>query len=241
MIKVNKICALIIGGLFLISCNSHKKYSKREEIKVLNDVFIELMGTENYYKPFPNPPYPYSLKLCENKEDSMKYTQWESEFNFLIKEPQVDSLDLVIAFSDTLISPFNYERENILNRIEYLQSYIPDSLDGTAILPLMSFLIDSAKYKLRDNVLAKVLNTGRYELREINQLRREYPRYKNMVGFRFIGDLKLSRIVFNGDRTCAVFYQEHICGGECGTGDIIWVKKHEGKWKIECRINLWVS
>lgn len=241
VIQFYKFFTITFLGLILVSCNSYQEYDSKEEIKVINDVFVELMGTENYYKPLQGPPYPYALRLCENKEDSMRYYRWENEISTLIINPKEDSLDLVIALSDTLIFPDKYEHENILNRIKYLQTYTPDSLDGHVILPMLNFLIDSTKYELHDNVIDKITKTGRYKLREFNQFRKEYPRYKNMVGFRFIGDLKLSRVIFNEEKTHAVFYQEFICGAECGTGGIIWVKKQKGNWTIEWRLNLWVS
>ncbi|MBS2100830.1 hypothetical protein [Carboxylicivirga linearis] len=240
-IKLYKLYFATVCGLILISCNNHQEYDSNEEINVLNDVFVELMGTDNYYMPLPAPPYPYSLELCENNEDSMKYLRWENEISTLMVNPKEDSLDLVIAFSDTLISPDNYEHEGILNRIKHIQSYLPDSIDGSVILPMLNFLIDSTKYELQDGLIGKITDTGRYKLRELNQLRKEYPRYKNMVSFRFIGDLRLSRVIFNEERTHAVFYQEYICGAECGAGDLIWVKKQQEQWTIVWRINLWVS
>ena len=200
-----------------------------------------MLGIQNYHKPLPEPPYPFSLDLCESHEDSLKFLQWEERINKQIENPQFDTIDIVLAFSDTLIFPDRYEIENIENKIQYLKSYIPDYLDDSVVKPLMSFLIDSTKYKARQIDLKKIENTGRYRLKEINQFREQYPRYKNFKGFRFVGDLMFSRIIFNNNKTEAVFYENYICGGECGSGDIVWIEKVNNKWKIKHKINLWES
>ena len=55
------------------------------------------------------------------------------------------------------------------------------------------------------------------------------------------GDLWFSRIGYNSDRTRAIVYFSHVCGGLCGKGGWLNYKKEAGVWHRYGEQMLWVS
>ena len=58
---------------------------------------------------------------------------------------------------------------------------------------------------------------------------------------KVIGTLNISRISFNKSLTVGYFYYSIYCGGECGWGDLIKIKKKNGRWIIVDYLISWVS
>ena len=51
----------------------------------------------------------------------------------------------------------------------------------------------------------------------------------------------LSRVGFNKDRTEALVYYTYSCGGLCGQGQYVLLRKRDGHWKIEKESMTWIS
>jgi hypothetical protein len=64
-----------------------------------------------------------------------------------------------------------------------------------------------------------------------------YRRYPSAKGYQ-----AFSPIGYSADRTNALFYHEHACGGLCGSGELVWVSRApDGQWKVHKRLGLWIS
>ena len=63
--------------------------------------------------------------------------------------------------------------------------------------------------------------------------------YKQYPGSQ--GVLEFSRVGFNADGTQALFYYGNTCGGLCGGGGYVVMKKRSGRWVIGKEIEMWVS
>jgi hypothetical protein len=63
-----------------------------------------------------------------------------------------------------------------------------------------------------------------------------YRRFPNSGGF-----IRFSRVGFNVERTQALVYVEHGCGGTCGAGRYLLLAKREGVWRIEGAYMAWIS
>jgi len=56
-----------------------------------------------------------------------------------------------------------------------------------------------------------------------------------------LGVLKVSKVFFSDtDNRQGLFYYEFICGGECGSGNLVFVELHKGKWHISEHYPLFV-
>jgi hypothetical protein len=51
----------------------------------------------------------------------------------------------------------------------------------------------------------------------------------------------LSRVGFSKDKTLALVYYTYSCGGLCGQGQYVLLRKREGQWKIEKESMTWIS
>jgi len=65
---------------------------------------------------------------------------------------------------------------------------------------------------------------------------RFYKKYPGSSGIVFF-----STVGFNRDNTQAFVYAGKQCGGLCGAGDYVLLKKENGIWAIQQRMALWVS
>ena len=65
---------------------------------------------------------------------------------------------------------------------------------------------------------------------------RFYAKYPDSKGF-----LTLSRVGFNRAKDTAVLYTEHQSGGTAGEGDVVLMKKTDGRWTVEDNSMFWQS
>lgn len=56
-----------------------------------------------------------------------------------------------------------------------------------------------------------------------------------------IGYNAFSNVGLNATRDKALVYFVHWCGGSCGTGHYLVLKKTDGKWRVEQRAEMWIS
>ena len=63
-----------------------------------------------------------------------------------------------------------------------------------------------------------------------------YAKYPDSKGF-----LTLSRVGFNRAKDTAVLYTEHQSGATAGEGDVVLMKKTDGRWTVEDNSMLWQS
>jgi hypothetical protein len=63
-----------------------------------------------------------------------------------------------------------------------------------------------------------------------------YENYPQASGY-----LELSRVGFNGEDSEALVYVANHCGGRCGTGNFVLLRKQTGRWVVKNRVMLWIS
>lgn len=62
---------------------------------------------------------------------------------------------------------------------------------------------------------------------------KDFPNAHGIGGF--------SRVAFNGDHSLALFYTSYTCGGLCGNGNYVLMKKINGEWKETNSAMAWIS
>ena len=63
-----------------------------------------------------------------------------------------------------------------------------------------------------------------------------YRKYPNTAGV-----VHFSNVVLSHDGTNALLYVTHSCDGLCGTGNLVLLRKTNGRWVVEHREQLWIS
>jgi len=226
----------IIFGLF-VSCNSKTQNTSQQfedsedEMEIVNLVFDATVGHDTIWsKQLLIPPVFLPPGGHQTKEDRLEYENYSKSIDSL--KLKLDTAKLYVFINDSLIS-FPENR----NRVKSMTEYQPFKLNfpetDTAFRQLLVKLIDSTISKPLD--ILKLKSIYNYKVDYISNRNN----YSNSI--IKIGKVTISRPAFSKDLKRACIYSEIICGGECGGGSIIFLRKVNGQWKIEGQRELWVS
>ena len=209
--------------LLIISSCSEKTINK--EVEVIDDVFLELVGTDYYYK---------QSNASAISKDTINYNEIElrqklvdgeitsNEFFKTLEEwvkidtTNYDDRKLIFVLNDSLIGflPFNTDL------IE--PSLWGDTIHNSLVLKLFDTSLVTQGFNIAD-----LEKTGKYILENANDV----ERFEDNDSIRHIGYYYFSRVVFN-ENNQGCFYSSFFCGGECGGEALIFVEKKNGNWSI---------
>ena len=218
---------IILFGI-LTGCDNAVSEQDFEESNVINQTFVEIMGTGWYYEPLPIPPMP--LEENSTKEDSIRFNNEKIESQFRLNNRKLDTSELQVYVFDTLVTyKGGRELESILTQENFENN----------------FPVDTSWVKLIGK-LNRIEKTSKLDLTEINQTGKytlvSYQEFKDTTGTkRKIGTIVFSRVAFDENKTRGVFYYSFVCGGLCGSGSIVFVEKIDNKWQIIGQREMWVS
>lgn len=151
---------------------------------------------------------------------------------------------------------FGYDNFNLKDR-EIPDEYIRNVFFTNVLVPLIDTIAfyprPNNRLKIEDPTVQKlynrlfidqqseliletdsITNTGLWKLTPVQK----GQKFKREIGERVIS---YSRIVYNIDKTKAVFYFQNNCSGLCGFGMFVVVEKVKGIWSITKEYNDWVS
>lgn len=214
--------------LLFFGCSNAEMGSEEEQL--INDVFMDLVGTKGYYLP-PSPP-PLPLWYMENPttDDSIKYVEEFEKFSNSLNNPVVDTSILNI-FVVGLTPPDSSELRYI--QLDDFQSFHQNFHMDSSWMPTYLNLPSLSTPQKLDFTL--ITNTGRYVIVD------EETYLEEPEGTKSVAAIQISRIAFSEDHTRAVFQFSILFGPLSGGGSIIFVEKVEGSWTIVSRTNLWVA
>lgn len=220
------ICACCVS-CYSSSLKSENDYT--EENVIINIVFNSTVGHDTiwtrYLKlPPPQlPPFKISdryLIECENHRKEVEKVQ-----------ARLDTASLFVFIDDSIVAfPENREIKQLVEHSNF-QANFPDT--DMSYIPLILQLIDSTQSRKLD--ISSIKTPFKYKL-EYNRNRKKYS--SDIV---IIGNVTISRVAFNDDKTKACVYSQISCGQECGGGHIIFLEKMNGDWIIKGKTELWVS
>ncbi len=208
---------LYIFVLIFISCQDQSRGNAEEEHKVLEDVFMEVVGSTA--KMLSSPP-PVIQNPAEINVPDSAFTKEELEIirqrDLNRKEVKTDNISNIEIFDALYVPELDKER---------LSQY---GFDSRWIGLLM---------ELKDTISSTFLPVeqleigGPYNIIGINKLDRE----------SFLEERKLivqfSRVFFNEDMTRAFFFVNFYNR----FGDIVFVEKRTGKWVVVNSKTIWIS
>ena len=67
------------------------------------------------------------------------------------------------------------------------------------------------------------------------------PTKDSLMFVRELKEISFSRIIFNSDKTFGMLTCEYVCGGLCGNGYRVYIKKLNGKWEIDNIEHSWIA
>lgn len=176
------------------------------------------------------PPLPPQLPNADKYDsvERMQFTKWQDSLKkildtaelFVVVNHKIDTL------SNSDIASIQETLSSNKNNLEYKMS--GDTSFNEAIRELcnnkLTFdTIDATK--LRTQFKYKIYTD------------REFPKDK----VRQIGTVSFSKVAYSSDRKKSAVYTSFICGGLCGSGQIIFFEKLNGVWKYIKSWDMWVS
>ncbi len=218
---------IIIFG-YLTSCSKANTDKDSEEVKIINQHFLELVGTNWYYEAPPIPPVPLSEE--STREDSLRFLEESLEYGDLIENPQLDTSTLKIYLHDTLTT---YKADAFLERMLSHNNFEANFPVDTTWIKLVEKLNHIEEPKAFD--IKQITETGNYTIVTESEYN-DTSDHKRRVGI-----MTMSRIAFSLDYKRGVFYYDFTCGGLCGWGSIVFIEKQKGAWKIVGERQMWVS
>jgi len=213
----------------MISCkgrhNQIDSYFLKEDSLIcqLIDSMIMPDSTWRKYLLVPPPLFPEDFSKTELKKQRDSLLQrW-------------DTAQLYMAFDDTLI---DFSKSYHSERFKDTKGYFKFNIENvdTSYFQLFDKLVNDTLLCSRKIDIKGFSTNYNYKIIPIDSIKSIQKR-----GFRIIEIHQFSRIVFNYKFDKACFYEQGVCGGECGGGYLIFVEKKNGIWKMVQKKLLWVS
>ena len=223
-------------GVF-VACNNRTKSLDQQNLdnsdinEIVNLVFDATVGPDTMWsKHLLVPPFFLPPDGEESKENRIEYENYSKSIDSL--KMKLDTAELYVFINDSLVK-FPDERIRIKSMTQS-HSFKANFYEiDTTFRPLLIKLIDSSVSRHLD--IARLKSKYNYIV-DYKSNQDKYP-----ATLIRIGKVMISNPVFNNDKTMACIYSEIICGGECGGGSVIFLRKIKGEWKIEGQRELWVS
>ena len=209
-------------AILIFSISSFSKAQVYES--VLNDCFLEIIGTW-YYEPFPPNPNYIQLDMFSTRQDSLDYIRLEKEYEIEKQKIELNNQRKIILINDNVVQ---------LNS-NAITDIIEQEIEDTNIVKLRKKLIDTSISPLKKIKIDEIENTGKYELVYLSK------RNNLKKPFRLVSKIYFSQIVYNETVDKALFYYHFYCGGECGYASLVYLEKENDKWILKEQIGLWIS
>ena len=219
---------IIIVSAFLTSCISTTTNKENEELDILNQKFIELVGTEWYYEPLPIPPMP--LIEESTREDSLRFEKESAEFEALLNNRKLDTSVLKIFLYDTLTTYKSNDRIERILTLENFEANFPVDTTWIKLIRKLNLIEDSKGFDIN-----RITETGNYTLVTKSEFN------DTADNKRRIGTMTMSRVAFSQNNKRAVFYYTFTCGRLCGWGSIVFLERKGQEWEIVGQREMWVS
>jgi hypothetical protein len=220
---------LIAGSTFIIGIAAFQIADYTESL-VLNWVF----GTPQLNKPAVDSPDAVLLAEQEIYRTLLREMFVSEGAKLLVIESQTTGCDIFEDPAGALRiganEDFNTSVKRMLPMVE--NSTIDDYLGknktiGTLFLSDIGFDYVLIGHEAAGHFFESNVGRGWTEFYE------KYPKSNGLIYF--------SKIGLNNQRDQALVYAGRSCGGLCGSGDYVLLKKQQDKWVIEQKVMLWIS
>ena len=169
-----------------------------------------------------NGKYVRTDSLKATKDEKSKYEKWKKLRNKIKK----DTSKLIVAFAPEL----RKIRDNV--KLDFEKHFPNVMLNKTKNGTKTIYDFDFSKIKLNN----------KFKLKNLNEFPKDrYVIWETKYDFIFSGILDFSRIQFDKTKQFGVLEAGFGCGGKCGQGYRIYIKKKKNKWIIDKIEGTWVS
>lgn len=212
----------LISGIILTSCNKKEKDLQFEkdamyEIypSLIDSVWVNAVLT--YIPPPPPGVDPSEYKLNRRNESKKRFNKELAEF-----KKKKFHVDLVF-----------FDKTAVRDNSKELQEHFKDAVISKNNVP------DTLEYKL-DRKKLDAYNA--FHLKYVSRIPRGNDRlFYNECCYSVPGIIILSRIQFDSEKKYGVLTAGIECGGMCGYGYRIYIKKVKDKWVVDKIEDAWIA
>lgn len=228
--------SFILIIIFFASCE--KKVSELEfEKNVMTEIFPSLIDSTCIdIRLFTNFPPKYGESIFDKTghyvgvdstkatpEQKIKLLKWKKR----TLEIKKDTSKIIIAFDPKIKQNNN---ENL--KQEFEKHFVGSKLYDSKIEKNVEYILDFNNIELHN----------KFELKNISQFPKERDAiWQTKYDFVFSGIVFLSRIKFDEQKKFGILDAGFVCGGLCGQGFRIYIKKIENKWVIDEVKPTWIA
>ena len=216
------ICIINLG------CSRTTNSNDRKEI--LSLVFNKEIGALEHYGIPPTPPLPPSFdslnhyKSDEEARQNLKSEEWSEYFQ------ESDSFDSRMKMW--------YNNQSKIERIIIIDTTttLKDTYRGLIYQQLQNSDINFEDIKkTRDISISDIENQSNYTLQAC-----EGSDWMSLDSTR-VGILSFSEVMYSEDQNRSAVYYSWVCGGLCGHGSLVYLRRVDKRWVIERADELWIS
>jgi hypothetical protein len=150
----------------------------------------------------------------------IRYKAWLKQQNFFKK----DTSKLILAFNPKISSSSDSLEVSLKKYFKRKALYNNSTIDS-------SYTLNLKEIKLNQH----------FEFKHSKEFTKSIDVWNKKYDFIFSGSFYVSRILFDESKNYGVLSASYTCGGLCGEGYIIYIKKLHGKWIIDNIEGTWIS
>lgn len=163
------------------------------------------------------------------RTDSTKATNEEkkalSEWKKRYLEIKNDTSKIIVAFE----SKIKFNNEDL--REDFEKHFKGAKLQKLKKEDSLEYKIDIEKIKLK----------GKFKLMDLSKFPEKDKIWETKYNFNFSGVAYFRKIQFDTTKKYGILDGGFYCGGKCGQGFRIYIKKENGKWKVDKINGTWIS
>lgn len=231
--KIQKATLYALVILLLIGCSESEKgkesepekiYASEEE-KLLNEVFLSIVGTDLYYK-ISDKEMDMVNEIASREGEDKAQAYYE-------KHRKEDPTQLVVFTRDEFWNmhyPLN-SRNIIPDRLQLIKHILlENNFDSTTqILETLSQPLELSSVNL--------IRTGRYQVvreQDMDRIKGEYKKYGSFNASKIYIDMAKERAVFIYEKNCMDWFK-------CAEGNLVILENGKDGWRVSKQFNLYVS
>lgn len=220
----------VVIATLLFGCEPVANVSKEDRLKLYNDALDQII-TENYFQhclDFDEKVEAIQRDFTQGKMDSLTYLRIGDS----LKEVRKTTLPkCVLDYADEfqIFTTGHGLNDNIRNSITGgLSDTFISNFANVSVKAIVDTLSQTARLNVKD------LATSYLEI--IPYTKRPHRPYGDGMGV-----ISFSRTYFSKEADKAILFYEFNCGPKCGSGEIVFLERANGKWKIVEYKRIWDS
>ena len=227
----NLLIAILL--LFICSCNtSFDRYKLDQDSQNIYNLALDYTtGSDTsvrYHLRIPPMPPPVSNMEKIDSLERAQFLKWQDSLKSIL-----DTAELFVVVNHKIDTLSNSDITDIIETITSNKGNLDYKMNGDTSFNETLRELCNNKLSFDTIDVTKLKTKSNYQIYSD----RYFPKDK----VRQIGTVTFSKIAFSSQKDKAAVYTSFVCGGLCGTGQILFFEKVNGIWTYISIWRMWVS